>query len=146
MAWRYLLNKSWLGWRWFGRGDRRVGRRRRSFFFLTNPAFHSDLAVNGIRFGEAVIDRRTQGVERYLSFAIPLRTGNFCTVQPARAAQANSLCAEIHRDLHRFFHRATIGDTTLDLQRHVLSHELRVELRRLDLLYVDLDLLALRHS
>src|SRR6476660_5694487 len=145
MAWRYLLFRSSLGWRWFGRRDRRVSRSRGSFFFLTNPAFHSNLTVNGIRFGKAVINRRAQGMERYLAFAIPFRAGNFRTVQPARAAQADPLGAKIHRYLHRFFHRATIGDTALDLQRNVLSHELCVELRRLDLLDVDLDLLALRH-
>src|SRR5262245_50207825 len=145
MAWRYLLFRGSLGWRWFGRGHGRVGWGWRSFFFLTNPAFHSNLAVNGIRFSEAIIDRCPQSMEWYLAFAIPFRAGNLRTIQPAGAAQANSLGAKIHRDLDRFFHRATIGDATFDLQGNVFSHELRVELRGFDLLNVDFDLFALGH-
>src|SRR4051794_5849046 len=135
------LNFGWC-WPWRRSLLRLFGRR---FVLLTDPAFHADLSVNCVRFREAVIDRRAERVQWHLAFAIPFRARYFRAVQATRAAQTNPLRAEVHRDLDGLLHRAAIGDTALDLQRDVLGHELRVELRRLDLLNVDLDLLALRH-
>ncbi len=117
----------------------------RRFLFLTDPALHADLAVNRVRFRESIIDRRAQRVQRNFPLTIPLRPRNLRAIQAARTAQTNSLRAEIHRDLDRFLHRAAISDSALDLQGDVFRHELCIEFGGLDLLDVDLDLLALRH-
>src|SRR6185437_16360103 len=84
-------------------------------------------------------------VQWHFAFPIPFRARNFRAIQSTRAAQSNSLRTEIHCGLHRLLHRAAVSDSSLDLQRHVLSDELSIELRRFDLLDIDLDLFSLRH-
>src|SRR5205814_9401435 len=62
------LGCNGLGRWWWRSGRARLGRR---FFLLTNPTFDPDLAVNGVRFGEAIIDSRAQSMQRHFAFPIP---------------------------------------------------------------------------
>src|SRR5205814_608331 len=136
------LDLDRLGWRWWWW---RRSWLRRWFFLLTNPTFHTNLAINCVCFCEAVIDRRAQGVKWNFSLPIPFRAGNLRAIEPARTPQTNSFPAKIHRSLHRFFHRAAIGNPPLDLERHIFGDELCVEFRRFDFLDIDLHLFALGH-
>src|SRR5437773_2717348 len=133
---------DWHWRRWRSRSRRYFGR---PLFFLTNPTFHADLAVNCVCLCKTVIDWRAQRVQRNFSLAIPFRARNLGAIETPRASEPNALGAKILRSLHRLFHRAAIGDAALDLQRNVLRDQLRVEFRRLDFLDVDLDLLAFGH-
>src|SRR6266566_383636 len=128
----------WRTWWWRSR----LGCR---FFLLTDPTFHPNFAINCIGLGESIIDRRPQRVQGYFAFPIPFRPRDLRAIETPRTSQPNPLRTEIHRGLHRFFHRTAICDAPLNLQRDVLCHQLCIQLRRLDLLDVDLDLLALRH-
>src|SRR6266566_5779891 len=136
-----LLRNRQRWWRtWWWRS--RLGCR---FFLLTDPTFHPNFAVNRIGLGESIIDCCPQRVQGYLAFPIPFRPRDLRAIETPRTSKPNPLRTEIHRGLHRFFHRTAICDAPLNLQRDVLCHQLCIQLRRLDLLDVDLDLLALRH-
>src|SRR5438094_1455660 len=105
------LLRNWQR-RWRGRWHGWLSRR---FFFLTDPAFHADLAVNRVGFGETVINSRPKCVQRNLAFTIPFRTRDLRAIETPRATQANPIRAKIHRRLHRFFHRAAIRDPAFNL-------------------------------
>src|SRR5256885_15322755 len=79
-------------------------------------------------------------MQRKASVLIPLGTRDLGAIEAARHANLDSLCSEAERRLHRLLHGAAEGDTALELRGDVLGHELRVELRTLDLLDVDVDL------
>src|SRR5437764_6091326 len=88
----------------------------------------------------AVIDVGLQRVQRNASILVPLRARDFRSVQPPGHADFDALRAEPERALHGLLHGATECDAALELGGDVLAHELRVELRTLDLLDVDVDL------
>src|SRR6185369_11348613 len=71
---------------------------------------------------------------------VPLRARDLGAVQAAADADLDPLRAEAESRLHGLLHRAAEGDAALELRGDVLGHELRVELRTLDLLDVDVDL------
>src|SRR4029077_16792195 len=114
-------------------------------FFSTDPTFYADLAVNCVGLSKTVIDRRAQRVQWNFSLAVPFRTRNLSAVQPTGATEFNPLRAKIHCCLHGFLHRASISDAALNLQRDVFGNQLRVDLRRLDFLDVNLHLFAVGH-
>src|SRR4029079_16649782 len=66
--------------------------------------------------------------------------GDFGAVQAARHAHLDAARAEAQRRLDRLAPRAAERDALLELHRHRLADQLRVELRLLDLLDVDEDL------
>jgi hypothetical protein len=71
------------------------------------------------------------------------RARDLGAAQPAPHLDLDALRARAHRALHRALHGAAERDALLQLVRDVVRHQLRVELRPLDLLDVDGDL-ALR--
>src|SRR5208282_5855578 len=117
----------------------------RNGFRLTDPAFHTDFSVHGIRFGKAVIDRSTQSMERNLSFAIPLSARNLRAAKTARTTNFNTQCSKIHGRLNRLLHRSTERNSALNLQRHIFGDQLRIQLRCLNFLDINLDLFSARH-
>src|SRR2546427_9916012 len=64
-----------------------------------DPGLDPDLSVRGVRLGEAVVDVGLERVERQPSLLIPLRARDLGAVQPARAADLDSLCPEPKRRL-----------------------------------------------
>ena len=90
--------------------------------------------------GKAVIDVGTQSVQRQPALQVPLGAGDFVAIQPAANADLNSLAAEAQRRIHGFAHGAPESHTLLQLQRNVLGHELRVELRLVHFLNIDKDI------
>ena len=107
---------------------------------LVEPHLDANRAVGGERFGEAVVDVGAQRLQRQLAVQVPLRAGDFRAVQAARDAHLDAAGAEAQRRFDRLAHRAAEGDALLELHRHRLADQLRVELRLLDLLDVDEDL------
>src|SRR6266540_1159020 len=105
-----------------------------------DPDLAADLAVGGLRLGEAVVDVRTQRVERNAALAVPLVSRHLGAAEPARAGHADALRAELERRLDGLLHRAAEGDAALELGRDVLGDELRVDLRLPDLDDVQVDL------
>src|SRR4029078_6603373 len=113
---------------------------RRQPLTLVEPHLDADRAVGGERLREAVVDVGAQRLQRQLAVQVPLRARDFRAVQPPRHAHLDAARAEAQRRLDRLAHRAAEGDALLELHRHRLADQLRVELRLLDLLDVDEDL------
>src|SRR5674476_930344 len=75
-------------------------------FALEYPDLDTDNAVSGLGLGHAVVNIGTQGMQWHSAFAIPFSTGNFNTIQAARAHDLDALCAQAHGILHRTLHGA----------------------------------------
>src|SRR5262245_39122612 len=104
---------------------------------LEDPALHADHAVRRLRLGEAVVDVRAQRVQRHAALGVALAPTHLRAAQPTRGLDADALGAEFERRGHRLLHGAAERHAPLQLERHVLGHELRVELGLADLLDVD---------
>ena len=62
--------------------------------FLADPALDADLAVDGQRFREAVVDVLAQRVQRNAALALPLAAGDVGATKAARALDTNALGAQ----------------------------------------------------
>src|SRR5205807_7516245 len=69
-----------------------------------------------------------------------LGAGDLGAVEASAHADLDALGPEAERRLHGLLHGPAEGDAALELRADVLGYELRVELRTLDLLDVDVDL------
>ena len=81
-------------------------------------------------------------VERHPTVAVPLAPRDLAAAQPARAGDPDAVGAEPQRGGDRLLHRPPERHPLLELERHVLGHELGVELGMDHLLDVEVDLLA----
>src|SRR5215210_9559214 len=109
---------------------------------LVDPDLDPDHAVGGPGLRDAVVDVGLQGVERQPPLLIPLRARDLGASQPSADHDLDPLGAEAESRFHGLLHRPAEGDAALELARDRLGHELRVELRPLDLLDIDVHLAA----
>src|SRR5438132_8907244 len=137
-AFRYLTR---LGISTRARSSRFRGRGAQHLA-LEDPDLHADRPVRRVGGREAVVDVRTDRVERYAAVTVPLLAGDLAAAQPPGACDPDAVGTEPQCGGDRLLHRAAEGDALLELERHVLRHELRVELVVNDLLVVEIDLLA----
>src|SRR5690606_24168649 len=96
---------------------------------LVDPDLDADDAVGGAGFSETVVDVGAQGVQRHTAFAVPLRTGNFCTIQAATHVDLDAQGTQTHRVADRALHCTAEHDATLQLLRDGLGNQLCVQLR-----------------
>src|SRR5438105_1838608 len=122
---------------------RRYGRAQH--LALEDPHLHADGAGGRMGSGHAEIDVGAQRVQRHAAVAIPLAARDLAASEPPGARDPDAVGAKTQRGRHRLLHGAPEGDALLELERHVLGHELRVELGVDDLLDVEVDLLARAH-
>src|SRR5690606_8505811 len=101
------------------------------------PDVHADDAVRGLGLREAVVDVRAQRVQGHAALAVPLGARDLGAVQAAGHADLHAQGAEAHGVGHRPLHGAAEHDAALDLLRHALRDEVRVQLRLADLLHAD---------
>src|SRR5690606_35488029 len=106
-----------------------LGRMQIEDLALVHPHLHADDSVRGARFAEAVVDVRTQRVQRHATLAIPLRTRDLGAVQATGDVHLDAERAEAHRALYRALHRAAEHDAALDLLGDRFGDQLRVEFR-----------------
>jgi hypothetical protein len=92
--------------------------------------------------GKTVIDVLPQRVERDAALALPFAAGDFGSAQAAGTLDLDALGPERHGHLNGLLHGPAEGDAALELERDVLRDELGLDLRLLDLLDVEEDLLA----
>src|SRR5579884_2471192 len=111
-------------------------------FLFADPALDTDLAIDGLGLGEAVIDIFAEGVERDAALALPFAAGDVGAAEAAGALDADALGAEGHGHFDRLLHGTTEGDAAFELEGDVLGHELGLDLGFLDLLDVEEDFLA----
>src|SRR5215475_6439533 len=107
-----------------------------------DPDAHPDDAVGGPGLGEAVIHVGPQRVQGDAPLAVPLRARDLRAAEPACRLDADALRAHAHGAGERFLHGAPEGHPAFELQRHVLGHQLRVDVGTPHLVDVDEGLLA----
>src|SRR3954471_25055751 len=124
----------------------RLGSSATTLFFqqitLVDPDLDPDDAVGRPRLRDAIVDVRLQRVERQPPLLVPLGAGDLSAAQAAADHDLDPLGAEAEGGLHGLLHRPAEGNAALELAGDGLRHELRVELRPLDLLDVDVHLAA----
>src|SRR3989454_1154163 len=107
-----------------------------------DPHLDADDTVGGLRLGGVVVHVGAQRVQRHAALAVPLRARDLRAAQPARRLDADALRAHAHGARHRLFHGTAERDPPLELEGHVLAHQLRVEVRAPHLVDVEEALLA----
>src|SRR5438876_144883 len=137
-AFRYLTRLG-ISTRGVPSGFRRRGAQH---FALEDPDLDADRPVRRVGGREPVVDVRADRMERHAAVAVPLLARDLAAAQPPRARDPDAVGAQAQRGGDRLLHGAAERDTLLELERHVLRHELGVELGVDDLLNVEIDLLA----
>src|SRR5262244_1308841 len=112
---------------------------------LEDPYLHADGPVRRVRLGEAVVDVGADGVQRHSPVAIPFAARDLRAPQPPGAGDPDAVGAEPQRRGDGLLHGAPEGHALLELEGHVLRHQLRVELGMDDLFDVEVDLLGRAH-
>src|SRR4249920_1635652 len=109
---------------------------------LIDPDLHADPAEGGAGLVEAVVDVRTQRVQRHPALAIELGPGHLRAAETARALHPDPLGAALHRALDRLAHGPPEGNPAGQLLGDALSDQLGIDLGILHLEDVQLDLLG----
>src|SRR5450432_277880 len=109
----------------------------RNVFALIDPALYADHAVSGVGAGHAEIDVGAQGLQRQAALQIPFLAGDFRAVQAAGHANLDAFAAEAQSGVHRFAHGAAKSHALFKLQRDGFGDQLRVQLRAMHFLNVD---------
>src|SRR5881296_485094 len=108
---------------------------------LEDPDLHADRPVRRVGGGGPEVDVRAQRVQRHPTVAIPFAARDLGAAQAPRAGDTDPVGAQSQGRGDGLLHRAAERHALLKLQRHVLGHQLGVELGVDDLLDVEVDLL-----
>src|SRR3546814_1067276 len=105
----------------------------------------SDLSVpaharGGRGFSLGIIHVRAERVQRHTTFAIPFGPCDFRAAETTSAGDPDAFGTQAKRRLHSTLHRAAECDTTLQLIRDRLRHQLRVDLRLPDFDDIEADI------
>src|SRR5688572_21654107 len=100
---------------------------------LEDEDLHSDRAVGGLGFREAVLDLGAQRMQRHASLAVPLGARDLGAVQTPGAGDLDALRAQAHGVLHGALHGAAKHHPLLELAGDRVGDQLGVELRLADL-------------
>ena len=100
---------------------------------MVDPHFDADGTHRGSSGAEAVVDLRTQGVQRHTAFAVPLAAAHLSATKTAGALDTNAQSARLASGLNSLAHGATERDTAFELLSDGLGNQVGVELGALDL-------------
>ena len=100
---------------------------------LVDPNLNADATIGGSGLGKAIVDVRTQGLQRNGAFMVVLGTSDLGAAQTAAAGYLDTLCAHAHCTTHALLHCTAETDTLLELSCNVLSFQGSVGVRVLDL-------------
>src|SRR5690606_29637627 len=109
-------------------------------FLLVDPALDADHTIDGAGFGEAVVERDAQRLERHLAFAVPFGASDVRAAEATGAADPDALGTEVHGGLDGALHGAAERNPAFELDGHLFGDELSVEFRLADLDDVDFHL------
>src|SRR5579863_2253805 len=79
-------------------------------------------------------------MQRQTALKIPLRARNLVPIQPSADPYFDSFATEAQRRIHRLAHGAAESNSLFELQSNRLGNQLRVELRFVHFLNVEIDL------
>ena len=108
---------------------------------MIDPGLNTDLSVGGICLCETVIDICTQSLKRDGTLAVSLLTRHICAAQTSGNGSLDSKCAGLHGSAHAGLHGAAESDTVFQLLSDILSYQLCIQIRLLDLLDINEKLL-----
>ena len=106
-----------------------------------NPNFNSNFTIGGVCFSKTIIDIRSQCLQRNGSLAVELSTSDISTAQTTRTAGLDTHSTRLHGSAHAGLHCTSEGYTVLQLLSNVLSYQLCISVRSLDLFNVNHNLL-----
>src|SRR4051794_39221185 len=115
---------------------------RHDLVTLVDPDLDADAAERGPGLVEAEVDVGAQRVQRDATLAVELRARHLRAAEATRALHPDALRAALQRGLHRLSHRPPERHPAGQLLGHTLRDELRVDLGRLHLEDVEVDVLA----
>ena len=95
----------------------------RQNFAVVHPNLDADGTHGGCSGGEAIIDLRTEGVQRHATLAIPLAAAHLSATQTTRALDTDALSAALAGGLNGLAHCATECDAAFELLSNGLSNE-----------------------
>src|SRR5262249_53036175 len=87
----------------------------RHLIAAVDPHFHSDNTEGRVCFRETIIDIGSQRMKRKPALQIPLRSRNLSSIQPARHANLDALCAKALSALDRSSHRSAKRNSFFEL-------------------------------
>src|SRR5919199_3424411 len=106
---------------------------------VVDPDLDADVPLRRLGLGEAVLDLGPQGRQRDAAGHGALGAGHLGAGQPAGQLHAHPLGAGLHRGVDGPLHRPAEAGPLLELLGDVVGHQLRVDLRPVDLHGLDLD-------
>src|SRR5213593_2614977 len=109
---------------------------------LEDPHLDADGAKRRVCLRQPVVDVGADRMQRNPPLAVPLSARDLGAAQPPRARDPDPVRSEPEGGGHRLLHGPPERHALLELQGHVLGHQLGVELRVHDLLDIEVDLLG----
>ena len=104
---------------------------------LEDPHLDPDDPIGGTGFGKAVVDIRSQGVQRNTAFALPFGAGNFSSAQTAGTGNLDSLATELRSNSNGPFHGPAECDTTFELAGDILCNKLGIGFGATNFVHLD---------
>ncbi len=108
------------------------------------PYFHADRTINGVGCRLRKINVGPDRVQRNASFKILLCTAHLCPAKTSCDTNTDAFRPHTHGCRNRLFHRPAERNATLQLLSHVLSNQLSIKFRALDLVDVYPNVLFVR--
>ena len=95
---------------------------------MVDPNLNTNLSVCGVCFCKTIIDICSQSVQRNVSFAVLLISGDFRTTQSSGAQNLDTLCVGFHGSLDCLLHGSSEGNSSLQSLCNALCSQLCVQL------------------
>src|SRR5690606_41580039 len=96
---------------------------------LEHPHLDPDDPVGGRGFGNAIVDVRTQGMQRHAAFAVPFGPCDVGAAEATAHIDADALGAHAHRRLHGALHGPAERHAAFELLGDALGDERRIGFR-----------------
>ena len=107
-----------------------------------NPNLNTNLTISGISLSEAIVDVCSESLQGNGSLTVELTSCDVCTAKTSCASCLDTKGASLHGAGHALLNGTSVGYAVLKLLSNVLCNQLRISVRSLDLLDVNLYLLA----
>src|SRR4030042_2824936 len=110
---------------------------RREDLSLKDPNLHTNNPISGFGLCQAEIDIRPEGVKGYSTLPVPFSAGHFRPSQSSCASNPDPLRAQFECGSHGLLHCPSKSNPSYQLEGHILSYQLGIDLCPLALLDID---------